>query len=916
MPRRLVSRRLEPAWTLVLALSLLTAASTAVGQQSQLASRGPRFLLAGWVPGREVDASAAPVLHRRVSLDLTGVTVGEALKEVTRQAALEISYSPRVVPLDRPVSLHAQDITVAAALTEILIDVPVDVSVTAGGGLALVRRPPPGPVPEPVDSVAVAGQVTDSASGSPIVGATVSVEGTRRSVVTDAVGRYRIASLVPGTYAVRARYIGYRPARVLVTLGAGEDATADVALERSAQELDQVVVTGTIVPTEVKALPTPVSVISDEEIARQQPHTVQDLLRQSVPTAVAWTTPDAPQFTILSTRGSSAFSTGAPQMKVFVDGIEVANGAFAGVDPNSIARVEIIRGPQAATLYGSNAIGGVIQLYTKRGDTDITRPKVSAEAGLGMVQTPYPGVDRVLRQQYAASVRGGVSDVSYNLGAGYTHTGDWVPNGELSAQSNPSVYGGIRFTHGIVRIDVSGRHYVNTVPSVFNPQLATTGFFNFSKPYYRPARSANQTIGARLDVAPSSWWQNTVVVGVDDYNLDFAQARPRQTTPADTLLFVGYQGSSRRSIGFNTSVQGSLSSGVSGSFIAGFDHSSRTDEQFSTDGALNTTGPLQTVAGRPISGSRTLTNNTGYFGQAQIAFGDALFLTAGLRADENTDFGDQLGTPVSPRVGGSFVHGVGGATLKLRASYGRAIRPPTPGSKGGSVSPTSIILPSPVLAPERQRGWDAGVDAVFGSRGSLSVTFYDQIAENLIQVATLQLSPVLISQYQNVGRVKNTGIEVEGTLYAGPLQLRGQYGYARSRIEQLAPGYTGDLRVGDQSLLVPKHTAGASASVVPVRGTTLGAGLTYVGSWNSTDVLAFYACRGGTAPCLPGPGLRPYTIPYPGFIKVNANVTQQITSLVSAFVSVDNLTNNQAYERWNLNPVMGRITTVGLRFQY
>ena len=70
---------------------------------------------------------------------------------------------------------------------------------------------------------------------------------------------------------------------------------------------------------------------------------------------------------------------------------------------------------------------------------------------------------------------------------------------------------------------------------------------------------------------------------------------------------------------------------------------------------------------------------------------------------------------------------------------------------------------------------------------------------------------MLTTQFQNVGRVKNTGVEVEGALRVGALQFKGQYGYARSRIAQLAPNYTGDLRVGDQSRSTPTHTAGASS---------------------------------------------------------------------------------------------------------
>src|SRR5262245_4874469 len=89
--------------------------------QTERAARGPRFVLAGAAGGMR-DARAAPVLRRRVSLERSGVTVDQALKQLTARAGLEISYSPRLVAVDRPVTLRARDITVAAALTEILLD--------------------------------------------------------------------------------------------------------------------------------------------------------------------------------------------------------------------------------------------------------------------------------------------------------------------------------------------------------------------------------------------------------------------------------------------------------------------------------------------------------------------------------------------------------------------------------------------------------------------------------------------------------------------------------------------------------------------------------------------------------------------------------------------------------------------------
>src|SRR4029077_589103 len=101
-------------------------------------------------------------------------------------------------------------------------------------------------------------------------------------------GRYRIADVPAGSYTARARYIGYAPASASVTVSADQEATADFALEKSPQQLNEVVTTGTVVPTEVKALPTPISVISASDIELERPHSVEELFRQAVPTAVGW----------------------------------------------------------------------------------------------------------------------------------------------------------------------------------------------------------------------------------------------------------------------------------------------------------------------------------------------------------------------------------------------------------------------------------------------------------------------------------------------------------------------------------------------------------------------------------------------------------------------------------------------------
>jgi outer membrane receptor protein involved in Fe transport len=119
--------------------------------------------------------------------------------------------------------------------------------------------------------------------------------------------------------------------------------------------------------------------------------------------------------------------------------------------------------------------------------------------------------------------------------------------------------------------------------------------------------------------------------------------------------------------------------------------------------------------------------------------------------------------------------------------------------------------------------------------------------------------------------------------------------------------------VGDQPEKVPTHTAGATLTVTPAGGTTLTAGLTYVGSYRRYDGLASIRCSGGTGPCR---ARRDYFVAYPGFAKLNATVSQRFTREIEGFLTVDNLTNNQEKESYTLVGVIGRVTMAGFHVTY
>jgi len=87
------------------------------------------------------------------------------------------------------------------------------------------------------------------------------------------------------------------------------------------------------------------------------------------------------------------------------------------------------------------------------------------------------------------------------------------------------------------------------------------------------------------------------------------------------------------------------------------------------------------------------------------------------------------------------------------------------------------------------------------------------------------------------------------------------------------------------------------------------------GSWVNYDFFSLFGCFGGTAPCRASN--REYLREFPSVAKASLSVTHAINRMLSGFVAIDNLTNNDNFETFNyLNPVLGRISTFGLRLLY
>ena len=305
----------------------------------------------------------------------------------------------------------------------------------------------------------VAGTVTSRASGAPVADVQVTVAGTTLRALTDASGRFRFSD-VPGTMVVlQARRIGFRAAEDTIRVG---NENVRIALEEKVLELSQVVVTGTPTATARRELGIAVSRIDAASVTQTAPiNDVQSLLNgRAAGVLIQPATGAVGSGSRIRIRGASSFSIGN-QPLLYVDGVRVdadfatgpTNQAFGSssisrfndFNPDDIESVEIVKGPAATTLYGTEASNGVIQVITKRGTPGPARWDFTLRQGVNYFSNP----EGRFPTNYQLNGTGNL--VSINLRDLESQVGDIFRTGHL-ADYQASVSGG----SSLVRYYVAG----------------------------------------------------------------------------------------------------------------------------------------------------------------------------------------------------------------------------------------------------------------------------------------------------------------------------------------------------------------------------------------------------------------------------------------------------------------------------
>src|SRR6266581_815017 len=501
----------------------------------------------------------------------------------------------------------------------------------------------------------VAGIVVAQASQGPLADVQVSIaDQPGKKATTDVSGRFRLTGVSGTEVTLTARLIGYRLATRTVPVGATD---VRLALADRPIELDQIVVTGTAGGQQQRALGNSVATIKADAVVAAAPiPDVQSLINgRAAGVVVMPGTGMVGSGAKIRVRGVSTFSLSGEPL-IYVDGVRVNNETGTGMsvqafgsgvvsrlndfDPAEIESVEILKGPAAATLYGTEAARGVINIITKKGATSGTRyqgaepnnarRQTSVRSNLQV--TPSPKVDLETSVGYISSNK----TLSCEAGCGGATWGSWFSTPKNLPQYCGEVPGADPVTCGWARGFQS------------SPPEADRSMQDW--------QDINRFTGSvTLNYHPLKWMTHRIAVGTD-----FTQEKNEELLPYltnDTLRFFwgtyanGYKYQNRRDVTYNTYDFNStgrvqVNSMTSSATSVGIQYYTKHISSITAEGDFFPAPGLEAVsaaATKPVTSDSSLANNTvGFYAQQQFGWQNRLFLTAALRVDNNSSFGKDI----------------------------------------------------------------------------------------------------------------------------------------------------------------------------------------------------------------------------------------------------------------------------------
>lgn len=577
--------------------------------------------------------------------------------------------------------------------------------------------------------------------------------------------------------------------------------------------------------TPVREVASSVTIITAKQIEAEQRRTLPDVLK------------GVPGLDVVQTGGvggqTSVFlrGTNSNHVKVLIDGIEVSDPSttnrtfdFSQMPAADIERVEVLRGPQSG-LYGADALGGVILIYTKKGNGP---PKVTATVEGGSFGT----------FNQSTSVSGGTDKFNYAASIAHLNSQNIpvTPPGLLAPGERALDNRYDNWTYsGRLGIAVSKDVTVNLIARYTEAELRFIGTaydpVTFAAmPASQYSRLNTQDFQSRAEVVWSALGDRLVSTFGVNYTDHLTQSQSPGYDPSN------YEGD-RVKLDWRSVAK--VAPGIT--VIVGADHQ---DEE------LQTAGLIAREA------------NDGGFVELQTELVRNFFVTANVRYDDNENFGGHTTWRVAPAY---VIEATG---TKLKASVGTGFKAPSLSQRFQDFPPDYFA--NRALRPEESTGWDMGFEQpLFGDRARFGATYFSNDLTNLIQtIETGQYYygygfPDPITTLGNINRAKTSGVEVFLSAdLTETLRLRADYTYTDAV----------DLEAHTALLRRPKNKASASLGWQATAPLLLTTTLLYTGERTDYDRFNY-----------------PNIVKLPDYALVNLAADYKIDQHVSLFGRIDNL---------------------------
>ena len=579
----------------------------------------------------------------------------------------------------------------------------------------------------------VAGVVIDAATLRPLDNVQIGVVGGTLGTVSDAAGRFRLTN-VPGSEAtLQLRRIGYKSTTETVQVGRTD---LRLSMANAPAMLSEVVISGTAEPIEKRALGNSVTKIQVSEVQQVAPaFGVSSLINGRAPGVVIIAGSGAigsgPRMRI---RGAGSLSL-SDQPLVYVDGVRINSDVSSGptsqafgsgiisrlndINPDDIENIEIVKGPSAATLYGTEANNGVVLITTKRGKPGRTVFSATARVGTsefanaqerigwnysrnaaGQIERWNP-VDAFHKagltlfktgktQAYNIGANGGSEAVRFNLAGGYENSSGIEPtnnlwrytgNAHLSvlARSNLDINASIGLNQQ--QIDLPQEAGAGMWFAAFYGQSPISqldsmryGFRSAPPQYYWRATQLGQQASRSISSLSINHhlgeiFSQRLTVGNDltqETNTSYSGKMDPYLSLWNTSVTAqqGSKSTTRRelqvsSVDYAGTIKTKLPRGILASTSGGAQYFRRNTYSVGAGGQNFPVAGLSTVSatgGQPSSSESYVANTTlGFYGQEQFSIRDRFFLTGALRVDNNSAFGSNFSWVTYPKIQGAWV---------------------------------------------------------------------------------------------------------------------------------------------------------------------------------------------------------------------------------------------------------------------